>query len=49
MYGGSVDKNQKTKFMELFDCLQKLWQKIKRKHRFEICEKNDRIYFNLKN
>ena len=28
---------------------QKLWHKIQRKHRFEICEKNDKIYFNLKN
>ena len=39
MKGGSVDQNIKTKFMEFFDCLKILWQKIQRKHIFKICEK----------
>ena len=35
MKGGSVDKNLKTKVMEIFECLE-----IQRKHRFENLEKN---------
>ena len=38
--GGSVDQNINKKGMEFFDCLKLLCLKIKRQHKFGICDKS---------
>ena len=41
IYNAGVDRNWKLKFMSLFDCLRKLWQKWQQTTYSKFCEKHD--------